>query len=178
MLQSLFIRTYLCLHHYYECIWKFLFKWIGSILLIYYIEQNQMINITTNYYFGWNLDKYRSGTYYVKIYNIHGTSHIAYQGDLAHIQNTRVDPEEVPKRKHVVLLNNEQPLEINLEILDKYKANMKHFTNSVTNLGKITRLMGLQCSHISIIRLIPFNKETMHVDEVNIDYLYQNHNNV
>ncbi len=70
-------------------------------------------------------------------------------------------------------MNNGTPVSVDLQILDNYKINMIHFEDdSVTNLAEITKILGLQCTHITIIEMYPFKKITMEIDNVDINYLY------
>jgi hypothetical protein len=144
-------------------------------MFIYHINDDHVKNVTWKYYLGYDLEKYKTGTFYAKVYNIYGTDHIAYNGDIRSINNmdTLKEIKNPPRRKNVLLLNNGIPLRVNLEILDNYKKYVGHFNNSgITNLGKILSLLGLKCSHVTIIQTIPFMKTTEIVDNMDINHLY------
>jgi len=158
-------------------VWKFLFRWLDNIVFIYHLNENKVKNITWNYYLGYGLDKYKYGTYYAKIFKTSGTNHVAFDGHLDHIENIKIvvtSEIKPPKRKHVILLDNGLPISVDLAVLDNYKINMKHYENySVKNLGKILKLLGLDCSHVTIIQHVPFSKKTIDVHETDIDIIYQ-----
>jgi hypothetical protein len=174
MLENFFIKIFLLVHQYYNLIWKNIFLWIGNIILIYHVNDGKMKNITFNYYLKYNLDKFRTGTFYAKKYDTKGMNHIAFNGNVDHIN--KIGPglnDELPKRKKIILLNNGKPVGVDLQILDNYKINMKHFgESSISNLELITKMLGLKCTHVTIIEMFPFNKITMEIRNIDIEYLY------
>ena len=174
MLQQFIINIYLRIYNYYSLLWKLLFSWLGRFVFLYHINDKKMTNITFNYYFRYNLDKFKNGTFYAKIYNSYGTDHIAFNGEIDHVHSIKIQPAIIqPKRKKVILLNGENPISVDLQILDNYKHNMLHFEkSSVTNLADITKMLGLECTHITIIEIRPFKKITMEIDNVDINHLY------
>ena len=174
MLQQLIINIWLTIYYYYSLFWRIFFSYIGSFIFIYHIKEKKMRNITFNYYFKYGLDKFKNGTFYAKIYNAEGTSHIAFNGEIDHIHKINIQPDITrPKRKKIILLNNENPLNVDLQILDSYKINMKHLGDScITNLAEITKMLNLECTHVTIIEMFPFKKITMEIDNVDINYMY------
>lgn len=175
MFQTIFLNAYLKIYFYFDFFWKLLFAWLGKIVLIYHVNNNNIKNITWKYYFGYGLEKHKIGIFYIRIYDIGGMNHIAYYGDITNLQRLELSKfdETPPKRKNIILLNNGIPINIDLDILDNYKKNMKYFNDSsITNLGKILSLMGLNCSHVIIIQTIPFNKIIESVHNIDINYLY------
>lgn len=172
-MKTFLFNIYLIFYDIYLYLWYILFKVLGSIIFIYHINEDEIRNITWNYYLKYGLDRFRKGTFYTKIYSQYGIHHVAFDGELAHIGKIKIGPiENRPKRKNVILLDNGNPINIDLGILDNYKINMKHFDKSVKNLGLILKLIGLKCSHVTIIQLIPYNKTTMEIHNVDIDHLY------
>lgn len=173
-MKKFIIQAYLIFHQFYHYLWYLLFNYLESIVFIYYLNDNKVKNITLNYYLKYNLDEFDKGTYYTKIYNKHGTHHIAFDGKITHINKIKLEPNEYhPKRKQLFLSDNGNPINIDLDILDNYKINMKQFNNCVKNLGLILIMMGIKCSHVTIIQMIPFNRITLPVNEVEIEHLYQ-----
>lgn len=174
MIRSILVNIYLQLYYYYSALWKYIFDFIGKIIFIYHVNENRIKNITWNYYSGYGMNNFKSGTFYAKIYNADGTHHIAYNGEVSKINNLVPisNPESSPRRKNVILLNDDKPINVDLAILDNYKINMLHFDNSLTNLGMILKLIGLNCTHVTIIQTIPFNKKTIEIDQVDIHHLY------
>lgn len=173
ILLILYFKTY----SFYKYLWKHLFLWINKIMIIYYVEKNTLINITWNYYLGWMIDKYQSGTYYVKIFDTNGINYIAFHGHLSGINYiTHLDPcQNPPRRKNIILLNNEKSLNINLEILDNYKMNIDKFSkdNAITNLKKIMTFLGFPCTHVKIIKINPYSQKIIKIDDIDIEHLYE-----
>lgn len=173
-LLNLYLKVYLKVYQWYTFIWHKIFTWIGKVMLIYHIDGDKMKNITWNYYLKYGMEKFKNGMFYAKIYDIRGLNHIAFNGDISHVHRIKADSlENPPKRKNVILLDNDIPIDIDLDVLDKYRTNMLHFEDQgIANLGKILTLIGLKCTHVIIIQMFPFNKKTMKIDEVDIDHLY------
>ena len=171
------LNIFLLCYYYYNLIWEYIFGWLGEFMFIFYVsdDHNNLKNITWNYYLGFNLDEYTSGTYYLKIYNSTGTNHIAFNGNLAdiHKKNMYQYPEKLPKRKNIILLDGDISVNIDLKILDNYKISTLPYDNSITNLGQILKLLDINCTHITIIQMRPFLKVVMDVEDVNINDLYQ-----
>ena len=157
--------------------WKISFGLIGSIIIVYRFDNNKLQNITWKYYLGQQLDKFKSGTFYAKIYNSNGANYIAFNGDLKKLKEINFTGigymDNLPKRKNVLLLENDTPIEINLEILDNYKMNTSHFGElSVNSLKNILTFIGLKCTHVKIIQTVPFSQQVLPIDEVDINHLY------
>lgn len=174
MLKNLLFSTYLKIFQYYIFVWEKIFSRIDKIMFIYYISNNNVKNITLNYYLGYGLKKYNFGKFFVKFINIYGTRYVSYIGDIEKIKNINLNENDSnPKRKNVILLNNNVPVKINLEILDNYKKHMTQFNNSsIVNIGEILSLIGIQCSHVTIIQTKPFLKTTESVNNVDINSIY------
>lgn len=173
MIQSILLQIYFKCYQYYLFLWNYLFTWVDQIIFIYYINENNKKNITLNYYLNYGLDKYQNGIYYANIYNINGSNHITHNGNISGINILKITDQMInpPKRKNILLLNNDVPVNVDLGILDNYKMNINE-NHSLTNLGKILQLIGIKCTHILIIQHIPFNKKIVHVDEVDINHIY------
>lgn len=174
MWQLFLLQLYMRFHGYYQYFWELLFYYVGRILFVYYIEKDKIKNITINYYTGFGMQKYTKGTYYIRFFDKSGTNHVAYDGCHSHI--SKFEPtnflENLPKRKSVVLLDNDKPVIVNLEVLDKYRSNMINFETSVKNLGKILELLGIQCTHVAVIEMMPYTRNVHHVNDIDIDYIY------
>lgn len=182
MFQLFFINIYLSFYKYYNLLWKIFFSWVGNLFFIYFVHNNEVKNITMNYYFKYNLDKFAEGIYYTKIYNSDGTNHVIFKGVVNDINAIKIEENDKnpPKRKNIILVNDDEPLNVNLEILDNYKTNMKYVKNSVTNLNEILKFIGINCTHVIIIDFIPFKKTTISINDIDINSLYhteKNHQN-
>lgn len=178
MIQETIINITVIILYYLNILWEYIFTKIGNICLIYaIIDENNMIykkNITFNYYTGYNLDKYKNGTFYVKIFNKYGITNVAFNGNITEIKEIKiVDPHiNRPKRKNIILQENNKPININLEILDNYRQNMITCAVPVTNLGKILKILDIDCTNITVVQSMPFLRQTISVDVVDIDFIY------
>lgn len=179
MLEKILINFFFIIYRYYVLCWQLFFYYIKNIVFVYYINDGKIKNITLNYYLKYNINDYKKGTYYVKIYSLDNMNHIAFKGDIDHINKitinkiTTLADVKIPKRKKIILLNNEKPININLQILDNYKINMEYFKDaSISNLAQIINILGLKCTHITIIELYPFQKTTIEIENVDIKFLY------
>jgi hypothetical protein len=113
--------------------------------------------------------------YYLKLLNCSGANHLAFNGEIVDVSKIKITQslENPPKRKNVMLSNNGVLLDINLEILDNYLTNLKYSPDTnITNLKTILKILGFECSHITIIETRPFNKITIDVTNIDINYLY------
>jgi hypothetical protein len=174
MFWSIFLYIYLKIYQFYCFLWKHIFKKIGTFTILYFIDQDNIKNITINYYLGFSLDKFKNGSFYAKIYNENDFNHIVYKGDILQLEKIKTinTPYKSFKRKKFLLTHNDSPMHIDLNILDNYKKNMDYFDSSETNLGKILFIMGYKCNKIIIIQTNPIVKTIKNVDEVEIDNLY------
>lgn len=175
MNKSLLIQVYLCIYYYYRLIRKLMLNYLGKIIFVYHINDHQLNNITLNYYMGYNLRKYNFGSFYVKMIGPSDTHHIVINGDLEHINSIKnIDvANNSPKRKKIILSNNNVPLNINMEVLDKYKVVSDYVGDiGIKNLGLILYYMGIKCTDVTIMEMFPFTKKTFNVNEIEIDHLY------
>lgn len=177
-LQLFCIKFFLSMHYLYQLCWTVVFRIIGNLILIYHIYDGKLRNITFNYYFGYNMDKYKTGCYYLKICDINGVNHIAFFGNLDDIKPNDFiicGYEDPPKRKNIILYNGEKIITFNLDILDNYFVNIKNCQSKIKpikNLGKIFDFFGIKCTNIVLINLYPFKMEKVKPDDIDIDYLY------
>lgn len=175
MWSAKLIQLYLAFYRGYDWIWSTIFSTINRVMFIYYLDDNHIKNITMHYYFNYGLDKYKTGTYYTKILNKYGSNHITYTGELSEL--SKIEPvytEETPppRRKQVLLIKEDKPVEVDLAIIDNYKINTENIDNSITNMRKILDLIGIDCTHINIIQLFPFSSKTIEPEKVEIHDLY------
>ncbi|CAH6420912.1 Hypothetical protein MVR_LOCUS207 [uncultured virus] len=148
--------------------------------MVYYVDNGSVSNITLRYYSGYGLGSYIKGKYYVRIYTADGTQHMAWRGELLQVPQAittaclSYDPDaEPPARKKIVLINNEKPIDLDLRILDGYCRNVQQFGEAaVTNMSEITQLLGVKCTHVSIIESRLFKKTVRLVSDTDLGYLY------
>jgi len=153
---------------------------MGPIKLVYHFDNYQITNITLYYLTGIFMKQYSSGTYHVKLIGPNQTDHIIFDGHIDDVKKCHVIPEKndrsnSSKRKNVVLMKDDNTLNANLHMLDNYKNNMDQFDIAcTTNLRTLLILLfGLECSHISIMQMMPFKKQIHDVDKVTIDMIYE-----
>ena len=92
---------------------------------------------------------------------------------LTHTNNPLTHTNILPKRKHIILSNNDETINIDVAFLDKYKLLSKHFTNPITNLGHIMRIIGINCTHVNIIKHMPFSKKVIEINDLDLDNIYE-----
>lgn len=170
---QLFIKIYLKFYQYYILLHKLLFfHIIDDMVIINKVTNDQVKNVTIDYYLGRKIDE---SVFYVKIYNLKGTSHIAFDGNISHIKKLRNSSisETSLKRKNVILLDGDTPIDIDLAILDNYKINMDHIgESSITNMLAITQMLKIKCDNILIMEKFPFKKTILELKDASINDLY------
>ena len=174
MLENFMLHTYLYIYQLYNSIWSTIFNKIGQILLLYYFNGNNLENITWNYYSGKNIDKYKKGVYFCQVYNEYGANYLSFKGDLSNLENFKqVKNIKYPKRKNILLMNNDRPVEIDLHIFDNYRANIDEVPDSPeTELATIAKFFGIDCTHVKFIEIIPFRQKLVPINELNINDIY------
>ncbi len=175
MFRTLLINIYLKIYQYYIFLRKIFFSCINNVKLVYFIDGDKVKNISINYYLGLKSDNFKTGKYYLKIFNGSGTNHIAFNGNINDVSRIKIAEcyDNPPKRKNVILLDNGVPLDINLEILDNYVSNIKYFPEqSIINLGSVLQFLGFSCTHATIIETKPFSKTITDVNDVDVGHLY------
>lgn len=181
MIKSLALYIFIKFYQIYNIIWNLIFSFLGKIMMIYHLEKDELNNITLHYYFDMIPKKFETGIYYIKFIDSNGTNHIAYQGNINQIKDISLhDPSEnPPKRKNIALVNHDQFSYSDLHLLDNYKMNIpKSPFVPVTNLSKIMIFLGIKCSHIKIIEIIPFSNKIVKIDDLDINSLYYDQNKV
>jgi hypothetical protein len=171
---SHFISTYLYLHQVYSVVWQFIFNTFGPIYFVYYLHNDQIKNITLNYYFKLGLKKYINGHYYCKIFNSDKTNHLIHHGDVNEISKIDLSIEPVSiRRKNILLLNDKNPVQCDLDVLDNYVINMKKLNKSHTLKPKVVmKCLGLDCTDVQFITVRPFKKEVISIDQIDLDDLH------
>lgn len=147
----------------------------GPIYLIYYLENSRMKNITLNYYSGIGLNKYNSGHYFCKVIDSNRTNHLIHSGEITDITiKTNNNEIEYPKRKNIMLLHNNEPVQCDLDVLDNYVHNMRlHNKKHSLQTKDIFNCLGLNCTEIQFTTLRPrFTKEIHPIDKISIDDLH------
>ena len=152
------------------------------------MEKNgNLSNVTFNYYTGFNITKYSEGSFFTKIFDINGIHYAGYNGhinmvDLLELSRT------THQRKRILLSNNQtnktnktnqinqtnKTISFPLEKLDNYYSNSLLLeNNSIIDLEQILRFFDIDCTHITIIEIIPFSRTEKTVKGLCINDLYK-----
>ncbi|AGF85446.1 hypothetical protein QJ854_gp336 [Moumouvirus goulette] len=174
MLNNILIKLLLILYSVYQDFRRVFFTMFRRIRLIYFVVDKKIYNISFNYYFGIGTNKYNRGTFYIKEYSMNNMNHIAYTGKLSEIQNFKIiDSISIPKRKNIIIMNENEAYALDLNILDNYKIHSDYYHEScIKNMSTILSILGITCTHINIMTMLPFNNERIPVQDVTIDDLY------
>ncbi|QGR53842.1 putative membrane protein [Moumouvirus maliensis] len=174
MLNNILIQLLLVLYSFYQYLVKIFFNVFKRICLLYFINDGKIYNITLNYYLKIGLDKYSEGTFYIKEYNSNHINHVAYIGKLSEIKDFKIiNHNSIPRRKNIILMNNDIPCNIDLNIFDNYKIHSDYYhVNCVKNLSIILDILSIRSSHVNIMTLIPFTNKQISTHDLTIDDLY------
>jgi hypothetical protein len=173
-LKHIFISIYLTIYKTYICAWNWFLTKFGDQMLIYYIHDGGKKNITINYISGWGLHGFKSGTYYIKHYTLNGENHVAFHGEIDHIEHIKQSSnDQAIKRKQCVLLADNETIDFDLHLLDNYRKNMQYYDRCITNLAEILNILGQASTHVAIIeKHSPLVRKKFSTHEINIDHLY------
>ncbi|AGC01843.1 hypothetical protein H012_gp620 [Acanthamoeba polyphaga moumouvirus] len=172
MLNNTSIKLLLILYSFYQYLYRIFFGTFKKIRLVYFITDEKVCNITFNYYLGLGLKKYNKGTFYIKEYNINNKNHIAFTGKLSEIQDFKIIDSN-PNRKNIIIMNNNEPCNFDLNILDNYKIHSDYYHEScIKNMSIILKILGINSTHINVMTIIPFTNKQIPIQDLNIDDLY------
>lgn len=173
MLQNLLVKVYFQLYGWYIYLRWLFFRIVKNITFVYYVNPQTLkkTNITWRYYTGIGLSKYCRGMYYGIIYNESTVNYIIFTGSISEISNFKLGTVQ-PKRKQVILLNNDIPINIDLTVLDNYQMAAMTFEKSCTNLSQILQLMNIKCTNVVIVKNRPFSRNIMSVQNLDINDLF------
>jgi hypothetical protein len=174
MLSNVILQIYLYMAHVYIYIYKTILNIFGPCYIIYLFDGQNKFNITFKRYF----TSYDSNSlFYIKIYDGTNIKHIAYQGDISkftYIKFARPG-RNLCKRKNIMFLDYNKPINFDLNILDNYKQtiNLNPDYAVITKLDHITKLLDLTVSDVQIINFDPFKKEVIPISNADINMLYE-----
>lgn len=176
------IKFYLFISRKVQSIYHFFLRIFGPIYLVYYLDDSIIKNITLHYYIGHGLDQYSNGKYFCKVLTTSGTDHIWHEGEVHEIPMIVSTCDNSPEitniyRKNIILYNHDKPVEIDLNLLDKYYCR-NHTDQFVSpqvsaNFKLIITCLGFECTHVHFIEFRPFRKKILPVDEVEIHDIYE-----
>lgn len=176
MLQDYLLSIYLKGFEIYSFLWTTLINFIGPLKFVYYFDGKHLNNITLNYHLGICLSKYIHGYYYCKFMGQEKNYHFTYHGNIQDINHIDFSSQETPaiKRKKIILLHKNIPIEFDLNILDNYVQNTKYLgQNKHFNLKTILEFLGVNCDEIEFISLLPFKKERRKIKNVTVTDIYE-----
>ena len=174
MISNIILQIYLYITHIYRQIYKIILNIFGPCYLIYLFDGQNKFNITFKRYF----TSYDANSlFYIKIYDGINIKHIAYQGDISKFKYIKFDrsARNLYKRKNIMFLDYNKPINFDLNILDNYKQtiNLNPDYAVVTKLDTITKLLDLTVSDVQILKLDPFKKEVIPIHSADINMLYE-----
>lgn len=190
MFHSTFIRIYLCLYYLYKSIFRSVLKYFGPFYLIYYFDGLIKKNITLKILLGVGLHKYKYGIFYMKIFEMNDTHHLAYKGLIDHvysqIKNIPRSNDQVV-RKNIIFLRRvelfdkslpDEPINFDLNTLDKYNRLIKNILPSqsfepITQLDILSKLFDLHATHVKIIKKNPFRIDVVPLTSASVHMLYE-----
>lgn len=177
-MSSILLGFYLFTYRIYQYLWTKFFNVVSQIVIVYYLKNNILKNITFQYYSGIGLDIYSEGIFYAKIFNINGTYHVAFDGELKEIDGVdsnclEINSTEFIKRNEILLVKDEEPINIDLDFLDRYFITMKLFHKPISNVEQIMKFIGIKCSHVCQIKRKPFVINYIPISNVDIQTLYK-----
>lgn len=149
------------------------FNLVGPVKIIYHNGRN----ITFNYLFGIKVPT--AGLFYLKQYQHRKMIHCAFYGNNLSLNMFDLFVNPINKsRKSFIMLNNGTPLDLDLNILDNYHNIVIMYSNSIykkriTNVRDICKILNIDCTHIQITQIMPFKRETLDIDNMDITYLYK-----
>ena len=173
MYKKYLLSIYLNSYQIYCFVWKLLFSYIGSLPLIYFVNNNKIVNITPYYYIGYGLRKYNNGKYFCRILNKNQSNYITHNGSLTDLKMDIPDQPTNLKRKNITLLDNGNVVSFDLNILDNYVHNMQKLNNTIESPDTVFKCLGIQCTHVQILTIVPFKKTVLPISEITITDLYE-----
>lgn len=186
--QTYLLQFCLFLHRWFSWSSTKTLKCFGPITLVYVLgSDNKVRNITLNYHTGIGLFPYRTATYYLHIITSKGSERVGIDGNLSDLppiitllKNTActsiTDTRDIKllRRKKVVLMDHAKPIDFDLRILDNYYPNTlrDYGINIITNLGLITKVLGLSCTHISISQSYITKGTISPIEDIDLSDIY------
>lgn len=155
-LKNFLLKKFLIIHYYYCCLKKYFYKYIKNIVNIKYINNDIIKNITWRYYLNLEIKKYETGLYYIKSYYYDQIDTVIVKAENFDKDLLVKTNDKYLKRKQIYILYNHEIVDINLEILDNYYRNYLQKKHLISNLADILNIMNINCTHIKIITLIPY----------------------
>src|SRR5579863_3911341 len=107
-------KVILSIYCLYVLLYRYLMRMIGPIRLIYYFDGQTKHNII----WGPRYIHFDDGIYWIKTYDTDGIYYSAYQGNLS--SANKLSFGEIPRRKNIMLLNENGPVDFDLNLLDNY----------------------------------------------------------
>lgn len=172
LLKNIFIKVYLIYHYAKQFIYKSIIRLFGPIDIVYHID-HCVKNITLNYYSGIGLRDLSHGHFIITRYDLHHKKYCGFTGDLSQINDIALEENLHPRSKKITLLRDSQPIDSDITVLDNYTHNItKNNLNHEINLSSITKVLGINCTHIKLLTMNPFKQTTMSIDELSIHDIY------
>lgn len=170
-------NTAVVLYGAYKYVQRKFYSIFGDVLQVYYVPDTEATatrNLTLHYYTDCGLAKYCNGGFFLKKHNSSGTDYIAFKGAPYLIGRFRQSNiHDRPNRLNTTLLYADNPVQLDLKILDNYYKNCYLYDDPITNLGVVCKLLNIQCDQVRIVHMEPFRIELFDIDKVDIGKLYE-----
>lgn len=176
MFTNLFIDSYLRLYTYYVIARELFFKVTGQITLVYRFNGERMENLTLAYHLGLKSIKSNTGNFYIVSYDKNETNRYLFQGTLSEYETIKdirdISKLQLPKRLHINLLKDGEPINLNLEIFDNIYKNSKFIGNPILDLDIICNILNINCTHVVTTTYKPFSRKQTDTKNVKLIDLY------
>lgn len=176
ILKLIFIYLIMKYNTILDKIYYLIFNLIQNIVFIYYINGEEKINITFNYYTGYNKNKYNRGKYYCYVYNNNGCNIIGFIGEMNEINYIKYFSKTQMnyKRKNIVLYDeNDQISKMDVSVLDRYVENIIIANNPVINMREILDMIGMKNGGKIAVFDQTFKKTKYEAENIDIYDLYE-----
>lgn len=148
-----------------------LVRWIFFKLIQRWVIVNKNTKQTLDYYLG---KCNQQNNYFVQITNYWNTYYLQFNGLMKDIDvSIPIHNPYTLCRKMVVLLNETEPIPVDLQILDNYRlmVQLVKATNTI-NLMTICQLLSIDCKQVMFLTIQPLTKTIVPVCQLTIFDLY------
>ena len=176
MMQRLFLKYFLFIYTIYSSIYNYFLKFFGPIFIVYKLD-DQIKNYTLWYYLGFNT----KGKFFYKKITADEIIYSSLEGDLHQIKKNKTNKFKNKaegsmssanpfKRKNILPLIDDKPINFDLNILDNYVNNTPK--KNVVDLKLFLKIFNKKCTHIQFIKMMPFEIVLKDIDQLSIYDLY------
>jgi hypothetical protein len=174
------LKTFIYVFYLYVCqmyiyVINMLLKIFGPVYIVHLLKNNEHINLTFYYYCRYLIpNNYTRGEYYCKIVGSEISNHIIHDGSFHELPLIQLPKQhDRIKRKNFLLLNESNPENMDLSVLDNYVQNMIHLKkNDMIDIEKFLKCHGKKCTHVKFTHIRPFKIETIDIQKLKLHDFY------